>query len=211
MCIEFIYRHIRKLEPTQIFTTRDMLIYGSRTAVDSALHRMVKAEFIVRLARGVFVRDASKEPSLFEIAEAKLRAFKAKILDHADKILHDLSISPNPPAAVFAKSGHSSSFWTMRGRVYLQGVCEKKVQLAGTEVGKVVYALAHWGRRRCLNADVWLASRDFGRVERELFWLAGSLMPAWLNRLCARRYPLPRLAIPSGQRISKLRASAKVG
>ena len=75
MCIEFIQRHIRMLPARQIFTTREVLIYGTRTAVDSALSRMVEREVIARLARGVFVRDDSAEPTVAEIASAKAKAY----------------------------------------------------------------------------------------------------------------------------------------
>src|SRR5450432_2013058 len=175
MCIQYIYRHIRMLPPTRIFTTRHMLIYGSRSAVDSALHRMVQSNFIIRLARGVFVRDDSSNPTIAEIAEAKAKAFGIKIARHAETILRDLNLTTKASAAVFAKTGHSSSFWTIRGRVRLKGICQKKMSLCRTPVGRVIYALWHWGRRRCSFTDVMSACKTFGRTQREQFWLSGSL------------------------------------
>jgi hypothetical protein len=50
MCTEFISRHINQLAPTEIFTTREVLMYGSRSAVDSTLGRMVASGHIHRLA-----------------------------------------------------------------------------------------------------------------------------------------------------------------
>ncbi|MBI4533459.1 MAG: type IV toxin-antitoxin system AbiEi family antitoxin domain-containing protein, partial [Candidatus Melainabacteria bacterium] len=52
----FIKRHIYRLPLDKIFSTRDFLIYGSRTAVDQTLAKLVKKGMIIRLARGVFVK-----------------------------------------------------------------------------------------------------------------------------------------------------------
>ena len=162
MCMAYIYRHIRLLPPTQLFTTREMLIYGTRSAVDVALHRLVKSGFIVRLARGVFVQDDSNCPTLLEIVTAKAKAFKMQFAVHAETILHDLKIACSGSASKFAKNGHSSSFLTIHGRVVFQGTCGRKLHLANSRVGKIIYALWHWGVDRCTLADIRLATSNLG-------------------------------------------------
>lgn len=194
MCIEYIYRHIRQMPATKLFTTREMLIYGTRSAVDAALHRMVKSGFIYRLARGVFVRDASCKPSLLQIVEAKARAFKVRIEKHAETLLREFRIAGGYSSNTFARSGHSSTFETVLGRVYLKGICEKKLHLIDTKVGRIIYALWYWGKQGLLS-HVRLAAGTLRRTEREDLWLAGAIMPAWLNALLKHRYPQPRLVL----------------
>lgn len=94
-----IRRHIFALPADVIFTTRDLLSYGSRASIDQTLYRYVKSQVIVRLARGVFVRPKSavacnfslkssatgeftvgkKVHSVLEIAHAKAKAFGREI------------------------------------------------------------------------------------------------------------------------------------
>ena len=193
MCIEFIYRHIRKLPSTQIFTTREVLIYGARAAIDIALHRMVKAGFIVRLARGVFVRDNSSPPPLEQIVLAKAKAFRRKFAEHPESILRELGISAAKNDLLFATDGDSSSFDTIHGRVFLKRICPRKISMLETLVGRIVYAIWHLGRGQFDNSQLQLASHDLKRSEREQLWLLSSVMPNWLTDLCRHRFPRCRL------------------
>jgi hypothetical protein len=190
MCTAFIYRHIRNLPPTQIFSTRDVLIYGKRSSVDATLCRMVKEGFITRLARGIFVRDARKKPTVLAIASAKAKAFGLTIVEHAERVLSDLKLSrTNKKEFLYAKTGSSTSFWTIHGRVHLKGVCEKKLALVETRAGQVVYALWHLGRQNCEDSDINTACANLKRYERKELWLTGSKMPSWLFERCRHWYP----------------------
>jgi len=90
-----IRRHILTLPEGGTFTTRDVLCFGTRAAVDQALSRMVKARKIRRLARGVFAKDPSysEEYSLFEIAKLKAQAFGRKITQHPWTIASELGMA----------------------------------------------------------------------------------------------------------------------
>ena len=195
MCTTYIYRHIMRLPRMKLFTTRELLQYGRRSAVDQALYRMVKAKFIIRLARGVFVRDDSRNPSLFEIATVKAAAFGKKLLKHAVSKLVELKLVPRTETVIslFAISGHSSSFLTCHGRVTLHGIGARKAKLCQTEVGQVVNALWHLGESGCTAREVTIASRNFQRTKREQFRQASALMPAWLHNICRFRYPSARV------------------
>jgi len=196
MCTEYIYRHITRLPPSTIFTTRELLLYGKRSAVDQALYRMVKAKVLIRLARGVFVRDDSSNPSPLEIAAVKAAAYGKKLFTFGQTLLNEFGLSSanDQTKATFAVNSHSSSFWTIQGRVYLRGIGPRKVALSETEVGQIVYALWHLGASQCSQQEVTTITRNLKRTEREQFRLAASLMPAWLNELCMFRYPAAKVA-----------------
>lgn len=193
MCIQFIYRHVRQIPRRQIFTTRNMLIYGTRSAVDSALSRMVKTGFITRLARGVFVRDASGKPSFMEIVKAKTEAFRVTAKNHVETLLYELKISPYDHQHTFARIGHTSSFLTIHGRAYVRGVSQKKLLLLKTKVGQIVAGLWFLKESFCSYSHVWSATRSLGRKEREEFWIHSMLMPAWLMHLCKDFFPDPKI------------------
>lgn len=66
-----------------MFTTRELLRYGNRNAIDQVTYRLVKAGIIIRLAWGVFVRqeDYTGEdlPGPMEVARVKARAFSREV------------------------------------------------------------------------------------------------------------------------------------
>lgn len=192
----YIRRHILRRPPTQIITTRELLPYGTRSAVDQTTYRMVHSGFLIRLARGVFVRSLAGKPTLKQIAEAKMAAFGKILLTYGDDLLRQFNIPFNYSGfdTEFAINGHSSSFWARDGLIVLKGIGPRKVKLCQTKVGRAAYALWHIGDGRCGANDVWLATRNFGRTERAEFRRAGDLMPAWLNYECLFRYPEPSVA-----------------
>lgn len=75
-----------------MFTTRELLCYGNRNAIDQILFRLVKAGIIIRLAWGVFVRQEDYEdsgiplPSPMEVAREKARAFCREVYILAEEV-----------------------------------------------------------------------------------------------------------------------------
>jgi len=54
----YVRRYINRLAPNTLFSTSQLLSCGKRAAVDQALSRLVKRGDIIRLTRGLFLRDA---------------------------------------------------------------------------------------------------------------------------------------------------------
>ncbi len=188
MCVASIRRHINSIPPTQIFTTRHMLIYGPRKTVDSALWRMVSTKEIYRLARGVFVKSLSGNPTLQQIVEAKLKAFCGRIAIHASKILSVFRITSGDIDFTFAKDGSSSSFETIKGRAILKNQCARKMRLYKDEVGRAAMAMWHLGDD-FIDGAVDALTASFNRTDRLKFLLAASVKPTWLVNASAHRYP----------------------
>jgi hypothetical protein len=188
MCTHLIVRHINSIPATEIFTTRHMLMYGIRKSVDSALGRLVADGVIHRLARGVFVRDLSADPTMVQIVEAKLKAWSGTVAVHAKNILGIFHLETGRYDNVFVKDGSSSSFHTIRGRAYFKNQCARKMRLYEEEVGRKAMALWHL-RTKFFSGAVDILTASFNRKDRELFKLSASLKPAWLTAQCAHRYP----------------------
>lgn len=87
-----IRRHIQRLDNAP-FSSRLFLNYGSRSAVDQAIWRLVKRGEIMRVARGLFIKPGAPHPSSFEIARAKAEAFGRIILRrHGPDIVLELNL-----------------------------------------------------------------------------------------------------------------------
>src|SRR5438309_1180711 len=61
--IQLVTRFIARIGFDKLFTTRQLLLYGTRAAIDQALSRLVKAMHIARVARGVFIRENFQKKS----------------------------------------------------------------------------------------------------------------------------------------------------
>lgn len=179
--------HIRKfvfdLQKGVIFSTRELLNFGTRAAVDQCLCRMVKNGDIRRLAWGLFMRDdfGVPMPSSFAVATEKAKAFGRQIVsDGADAAKH-LGLKPcGNRRTTYATNGRSSSFKYKNIRIYFKGISARKMSLGDNAVGLAIKALWRLGKQHCQPKHIELATLNFDWMERELFSLSQHLMPGWL-------------------------------
>jgi hypothetical protein len=178
------------LEPTSLFTTREVLKYGTRGSVDQCLYRFVKSGFITRVARGVFVRDPRKNPTVAEIVEVKMAAFGKQVLRHATIVLRELGKNTLKEGRqrLFAVNGHSTSFETWKGTATLTGIGPRKAKLCESQVGELSYALWDAGNVGKTASIIQKVFGRFDRATREALRQASSLLPAWLHHLCRWAY-----------------------
>jgi len=186
MCISFIRRHFMRQPVGKLVTTRECLPFGTRSAVDQALSRLVRRGFIVRLARGVFMRDGPGValPSLFEIASVKARAFAKVIARHGADLAAELALlQAGNPEPTYAVSGHSSSFCVGQTVVHFKGACPRRLPPVESLPMRIMGALWHLGRSDCTPEAVLKSTSECGRTDRQALVSAVSLVPAWLGRL----------------------------
>jgi len=180
----FIRKHIFNLPQGTPFSTRDMLAYGVRSAVDQTLYLLVKDGTIRRLARGLFVRDPryKKKFTAFDIARLKAKAFGRRIA------MYDFGWSN------FVKTdGHranltqiwtnsrSSKFWSAVGQIELKECAQRKMHMLQTKAGQRMKALWQLGKK---EVDLYVIDRitaDFLSSDRHDRKVVSRWMPAWLN------------------------------
>ncbi len=178
----FIRRHIFRLPLGRIFTTRQLLSYGRRAAVDQATARLVRQKIIVRLARGVFVREGSPIPSVFAVARAKARSFGKRVRLHPRSLASELGLGLKPPAQpTFAVAASSSSFQFGSLQIHLKKTAPRKLSLGDSPAGRVLRALWHLGRTSIDPGCLEKATAALGRSDRLQIRQAAPLLPAWLT------------------------------
>ncbi len=189
--IAWIRNHLGKLRPDQLFTTRDMLSYGKRRAVDSALSRMVKREEIVRLAWGVFARadhPALNSITCREVAEEKADAFGKRLTTHHADVAakQGLPVEPNRQA-VYEIDGRSSQFRLVRTNqvVILKGTSARKMLLGDERVGMNIRALSSLKAKNLDQDSVRKVWDWLNRPERKEFLGKARWMPHWLSDFIA--------------------------
>jgi hypothetical protein len=183
-CLSFIRRHISFMKEGQIFTTRDCLIYGKRSNVDTALFKCVRAGFIKRLTRGVFTRWTGKStyPSAMEMAKIKAKAFGKELLIHgADTAAKYNLIAKANKNPTFFVDGSTSRFLYRGTYVYLKKACKKRMHMPDDKAGLAIRALWHLGDRKPQKAIKKLECLLNTRAEKEKIYKGKAWMPAWLG------------------------------
>lgn len=87
-CRALIRKHLALLKPGEICTTRDLLSYGRRTAVDGTTYQLVKEGYLTRLAFGVFVvtHTSNRSYTAEEVVARKALAFGKVLYTHAKNL-----------------------------------------------------------------------------------------------------------------------------
>src|SRR5262245_59954202 len=94
-----IRRFVSQLPKGQIFASMELVHMGPRYMIDSTTSNMVKAGVIIRLARGVFVRndDDLELPSKEEVAAYNAKIFAKRIFVHGSQAAAALGLKHADP------------------------------------------------------------------------------------------------------------------
>lgn len=179
-----ILRHIDNLRRDEVFTTRDMLSYGRRGAVDQTLYRLVKGGFIIRLARGVFIKNVEhqRDVGVTELARIKANAFGKQVMTHAHDCAIKMGLIQKPnEETMFNVTGHTSSFLTRKGRIYLQGVANRRFVLNDRPHGMLMRAFWYMEfAGHPVNYGTAIL-RNLNRNERLEMKKKARWIPSWLS------------------------------
>jgi len=183
----WVRRYIYKLPVGELFTTRDLLGFGSRRAIDATTHRMVKTKKIVRVARGVFYRverhERNQPPRIYtayEVAAVKAAAFGKRIMIHPVSAAHMMEFTNKGNCClIFSTSGCSSSFTLGSTRIIFKGTCARKMQLGDSLVGLLAKAIWSLGPKHRDPEAFQPSLKRLKRKHRQQLCELRSLMPAW--------------------------------
>ena len=183
---KFLIRvHILRLAEGTPFTTRNVLSYGNRPAVDQVLSRFVKDGFIRRLARGIFVRDQANRTSftIWDIANLKSGSFQRKLAKHAKTTFKEIFEDDYcKQQTIFSINGSTSKFKIDETIIHLKETCQRKAALSETIIGQRMKALWDAGKNNVTDAMIRQALQ-FQRGGAARTWLRANfgLLPAWLT------------------------------
>jgi Family of unknown function (DUF6088) len=183
-------RFVSLLEVGRIFTTREVLCYGFRAAIDQILSRFVKQGRIRRLARGVFVKDPSNKMffSDFEIAKVKAESFGRRISKHPDNIGISLGIKDGKEDnSTFSIDGRTSRFRIGNRTITLKETSTRRMKLSETHSGQVLRALCQLGSRFVDRYIISTSQKDYTRFDRIDHQNNIQFIPSWLSDLYPKK------------------------
>ena len=182
-----IKRFIAKLQPNQMFTTRELLSFGLRNQIDQTTHKLVKIGTLHRVARGVFVIAGSDLTLITpaKVATVKAESFNRQIVEHATDAGRRLGIEASRanPGPTFSTRARSSSFLERitYTRIYFHGVSARKFTLAGSALGDILRALWNLTEKGLTDEALDRAALLMNASHRAQLSAFASLIPEWLH------------------------------
>jgi hypothetical protein len=144
------------------FSARDFADLGSRSTIDSALHRLERRHAIRRAIRGIYDRPQFSEtlstelsPDVDQIAQALARKFGWRIQPSGALALNLLGLSTQVPArAVYLSDGPNRSYKVGRRDVRFDHTALKEAGFKLQESGLIVQALKSLGQEHVTPAVI---------------------------------------------------------
>lgn len=173
-----------------VYVPRDFFDFGSREAVDLALHRLEKKGVLRRLARGVY-DFPSRHPSLGllsptpeAIAAALAGRDRTRIQPAGAYAANALGLSEQVPAkAVFLTDGPSRTVKIGSMTIQLRQTTPRNMAAAGRLSGLVIQAFRELGREHITAARIKQLKRTLPPNKRRELLRDIKLAPVWMHPL----------------------------
>ena len=187
--MEKIRTHMAATPEGQPVSTRSLLAYGSRAAVDQALSRLVKQEYLIRPVRGVYVRPERSvyvgvvPPDPMEVARVLAEPYGGMVQVQGAEAALMMGFSTQVPMHhVFQTSGPSRKLRLGRLQVTLKHVAPGRLALAGRPAGVALTALCYLGPNAVTSRVLEKTRSRISKEEFEVLRNATQFMPEWLRR-----------------------------
>lgn len=171
-----------------VFVPSDFLKYGSREAVDVALHRLARQGTIRRLARGVY--DFPKQhpvlgplaPPVDAVARALAGRDRIRLQPAGAYAANALGLSEQVPAkAVFLTDGSARTVKIGPNTIQLRRTTPKNMEAAGRLTGLLIQALRELGKQHITPERIEHLKRTIPLAERKELLQDLRLAPAWMH------------------------------
>jgi Family of unknown function (DUF6088) len=144
-----ILRRMRRGSRTHVWTPRDFVDIGTRTAVNVALHRLETKDAIRRISWGLydlprFERDELAPPDYAAVLAAVERRDGVKVLVDEQSAAQQLGLAPNAPSALWVlTSRHIKDIALGNRTIRFRTVAPRRLVWAGRPAAYVVQAMKH--------------------------------------------------------------------
>jgi len=185
-----IRSQIQKMEMNTIFFADDFGM-ENRQAVRVILSRLVKAEIVVRLGAGIYLKPrystlihAREYPSAQEIAKAIAQKERARIAVSGADALHQLGLSTQVPTrSVFLTDGSPRNITLADGRqIIFKHTAAKNLAYENPLIGMIVLAMKEIGVNGIDAETRHLLSRLLESVSYDAVRSDIRLAPEWIQQ-----------------------------
>lgn len=186
--MEKIRSTAKALPEGQPVTTKAFLAFGSRSSVDQALCRLVKAGILTRPARGMYVRPKNNSyvgpvpPSPLQAAQAVAEKVGFQVQVQGAEAARHMGFSTHVPMkSIFLTNGPSRRFQLGSVKVQLKRVSPRKLALAGRPAGIALTALWYLGKERTNPESIEQIRSRIPEKEFNALCEETPSMPGWMS------------------------------
>lgn len=185
---------IQKANEGAIIFADDFKSIGSQSPIHTALHRMAKRGFIVRLAQGIYAKPRLSEllnaevlPTAEEVALAIAERDKARLLPSGSYALHALGLSTQIPLKLlYYTDGKARTLKVGNRTIQFRKASPKKLGLRGKISRLVLQALGEIGYGKVAPEEEkkiieLLQKEDIKDLKHDI-----SLAPQWIAELMSK-------------------------
>ncbi len=182
---EQIRQRIEQIPPGQPFTPEEFLAYGTRAAVDQAISRLIKANAIMRVSRGIYCRPVTGRFGRYGASPERVVALLEKsetIQVHGARAANIMGLSTQVPMqAIYMTSGRSRTLRVGNRTVKFRHSAPRKLLLADRRAGVALTAMWYLGKGEVTHRVVGAIRRELGEEEFEVLKSVMGSMPAWMR------------------------------
>lgn len=178
------------------FSAIDFSTFGSRSAIDITLHRLLKKGTIRRVIRGIYdypayskVLQTEMSPDIDQVARALARKFGWRIQPSGDAALNLLGLSTQVPSQfLYLSDGPNRTYQIGRQTLAFKKAPLKESSVKLRESGIIVQALKSLGRKRISSKVIskireWLDPEKRSLVLKDCRTVTGWVYDA-IRKIC---------------------------
>jgi len=185
-----VFDKIKKAKRGVIFFPEDFEDFGSFEAVRLALHRLVKADAIVRVAHGIYVRPKTGGlmgpllPTAEEVASALAKRDRIKTLPTGSYALNALGLSTQiPMKIVLLTDGSSRTVKVGKRTIKFKKTTSKNLQAKGNISRLVIQALKEIGKDNQTAEEEKKIIELLKREDIDSLLFDIKLAPVWIKKI----------------------------
>lgn len=191
---EKVAEQIQKAKAGTILFIEDFLSLGSSGAVHTALHRLMRAKQVARLARGIYAKPSFSKllnqevlPSVEEVAVAIAKRDKARLLPTADYALNALGLSTQLPLRiVYLTDGSPRTIKIGKRTIQFKKTTPKNLALKGKISRLVVQALKDIGKDKATAQELEKIHTLLQKEDKQDLKHDIALAPQWIAEIMAK-------------------------
>lgn len=179
---------IKKAKGGSLFFIEDFISFGTAKAVAKALERMVEANEISRVARGIYSRLeidpilGPVKPSTEAIAQAIAKRDKARIVPTGVLALNALGLSTQVPMnVVYLTDGAARKIDLGRRKIVFKKATPKNLAAIGKISSLVIQALKEIGKDKVTESEIKIITKQLANEEPYRLEHDIRLAPEWIR------------------------------
>lgn len=185
-----IKHYIKQHGEGWVFTSKDLVDFGSEDAVHVTLHRLKEKGEIERVSHGIYYSPKVNEllgkmpPDIRSVAKALADKYKIRIQPSGAYAANLLGLSEQVPAkVVYLTDGDEKKIKIGKMELIFKKTTPKNMAMAGKISGLVVQALKYLGQEHIDDKEINIIKQKLNDADKKILRTDARLAPVWISKI----------------------------